>query len=381
MGLQYIGNDKIINLLGHLVSIPSVNLSLDSKNGSGEKAIAEFCVKWLSEYGIKSWFEEVAKDRANAVAEVGNGSGPTLILCAHLDTVGVNGMAISPFEPKIENGKLLGRGSYDMKAGVASIMATAVELANLKFNGKLMLALVCDEEHSSIGAQDFVNKYKADACILTEPSEEEIITAHKGFVWFEIKTKGTAAHGSRWDLGQSAISSMAKTINALTEFDESVLRKRNHPLVGSASLHCSLIDGGSAESVYAAECKMIVERRTLPNENINDVVGEIKSLVGEIDPNTEVSIRLKRSPAVCADDEKILRCMHNAYEKIMGKETKNTGVQYWMDMAFFVDAGIPTVNIGVIGEGAHADVEWVDTNSLIRSTEILVETAKVFFKK
>ena len=380
MSLQNISDDEAIDLLKKLVSIPSINPSIDTENGTGEKSIAEFCVKWLKEKGIKAWNDKVEPGRVNTIAECGNGNGSTLVLCAHTDTVGIKGMTITPFEPKIENGKLYGRGSYDMKAGAASIMACAVEIAKIKFNGKLILALVCDEEYASIGAQDFVKKYKADACILTEPTEEQIVTAHKGFVWFEITTKGNAAHGSRWDLGKSAISSMGKIINALTEFDETVLRKRTHELVGPASMHCSVINGGSAESVYASECKMKVERRTLPGENLTEVIDEISNIVKRIDSSTQLRTLLDRSPAVCNEDEEILGCLHDAFIKVKGKATENTGVQYWMDMAIFTEAGIPTVDIGIIGEGAHADVEWADVDSFIRCTEILVVTCKRFFK-
>lgn len=376
MSLQYIDNKEIIELLKNLVTIQSINPSIDKQNGTGEKEIAEYCVKWLTEHNIKAWIDEVEPGRTNVVAELGNGNGPTIVLCAHIDTVGVNGMTIPPFEPNIKEGKLFGRGSYDMKAGAASCMACVAEIAKTNFYGKLMLALVCDEEYTSIGAQHFVEKYKVDACILTEPSEEQIITAHKGFVWFEITAKGNAAHGSRWDLGKSAISQMGNIINTLTEFDENVLRKRTHDLVGPVSMHCSVIHGGSAESVYAAKCEMKVERRTLPGENLDDIVNEITGLVKSVKKTADVKTTLHRPPAVCADNEKILKCLHEAYKSVKGSNTENTGVQYWMDMAIFTDAGIPTVDIGVIGEGAHADVEWADTDSLIRCTEILVETVK-----
>jgi acetylornithine deacetylase/succinyl-diaminopimelate desuccinylase family protein len=379
MGFQYIGRGEVINLLRKLVSMESINPFIDPENGKGEKAIAEFCCQWLKQKGIKTWVDEIKPGRTNTVAEFGDGDGPTLVLYAHLDTVGVTGMTIQPFDPKIENGRLFGRGSYDMKAGAASIMACAAELAKTKLNGKLMLALVCDEEYTSIGAQDFVKKYKADACILTEPTEENIVIAHKGFVWFEITTKGRAEHGSRWDIGKSAISSMGRIINALSKFDETVLRNRTHELVGPASMHCSVIKGGSAESVYAAECKMRVERRTLPGEKITEVTDEIKGLVKDIDPTAELETIIHRNPAQCSEDEKILQCLHEAYKKIKGSATENTGVEYWMDMAIFSEADIPTADIGIIGEGAHSNIEWADVDSLIRCTEILVETCKRFF--
>src|SRR5580700_4553693 len=120
-----------------------------------------------------------------------------------------------------------------MKGSAAATMAAAAVLAAGNFAGRVMLALVADEEYASLGAQDFVKRYPADACVLTEPSEGCRVLAHKGFVWAEVVTHGRAAHGSRWDLGVSAIGKMGRIIAALEQFDRSELRSRTHPLLGS----------------------------------------------------------------------------------------------------------------------------------------------------
>src|SRR5262249_31403991 len=198
-------------------------------------AIANVAQQWLTSNGVKSWVEEAAPDRPNAIAEVGAGKSPTLVFCAHLDTVGTAGMAIPPFEPKVDGNRVYGRASYDMKGSVAAVLCAAAVLARDGFPGRLLVALVADEEYASIGAQDFVKRHTADACVLTEPSEGRLIVSHKGFLWAEIKTKGRAAHGSRWDLGISAIAKMAKVIAALECFDQQELRNRNHPLLGPGS--------------------------------------------------------------------------------------------------------------------------------------------------
>ena len=145
---------------------------------------------------MRAWCDEAAPGRPNAVAEIGDSSGPTLVLCAHLDTVGTAGMT-APFEPRYENGRVYGRGAYDMKASAAAIMSAAAELARRDIGGRVLLALVADEEYASIGAVAFVKRHAADACIVTEPSEGKLILAHKGFVWADIVTTGRAAHGSR----------------------------------------------------------------------------------------------------------------------------------------------------------------------------------------
>jgi acetylornithine deacetylase len=230
------------------------------------------------------------------VAEVGKEGGPTLIFCAHLDTVGTRGMTIPPFEPKLEGNRVCGRGSYDMKGSAAAILSAVAALAHDNLSGRVHVALVADEEYASIGAQDFVKRHKADACVLTEPSEGHLILGHKGFVWAEIVTTGRAAHGSRWDLGVSAIAKMGRIISALENFDQVELRCRVHPLVGPASQHCSLIEGGSGLSAYAEECRLKVERRTLPGESPQRVMQELEEVIRSAGEEAQVCCFLAAFP-------------------------------------------------------------------------------------
>jgi acetylornithine deacetylase len=258
--------ESVLGVLGDLIRIPSINPSLGEQGATGEKEVASFAVRWLEERGVRARLEEALPGRPNAVGEVGKGKGPALVLCAHLDTVGVAGMTIPPYEPSFRQGRVYGRGSYDMKSGVAAVMSAAASLAREPLDGKVMVALVADEEYTSRGAEQFVAEHRADGCILTEGSEGKLVLAHKGFVWVDVVTKGRAAHGSRWDLGRSAIGIMGPIIAALEDFDARELRKRVHPLVGPASMHCSMVEGGVGLSTYAPACTLTIERRTLPDE-------------------------------------------------------------------------------------------------------------------
>ena len=222
---ESLSRPAVFAILQELIRTPSVNPTISPDEAHGEAAIAKVAQDWLIANGVKSWLEEVAPGRANAVAEVGDGKGPTLIFCAHLDTVGTKGMTMPPFEPKFEGNRVYGRGSYDMKGSAAAIMSAVAVLAHDNLSGRVLVALVADEEYTSIGAQDFVKRHRADACVLTEPSEGRLILAHKGFVWAEIVTTGRAAHGSRWDLGVSAIAKMGRIISALENFDQVELRR------------------------------------------------------------------------------------------------------------------------------------------------------------
>jgi acetylornithine deacetylase len=367
-----------LEILQELIRTPSVNPTLAPNEAHGEEAIAKLARDWLAANGLKSWLEEAGPGRPNAVAEVGTGKGPTLVFCAHLDTVGTAGMTIPPFEPKLESSRVYGRGSYDMKGSAAAVMSAAAALAGDEFHGRVLVALVADEEYASIGAQDFVRRHAADACVLTEPSEGRLILAHKGFVWAEIATSGRAAHGSRWDLGVSAIAKMGKIIAALEHFDQKELRKRTHPLVGPASQHSSLIRGGSGLSTYAEECTLSVERRTLPGETPEQVMEELDEVVRASGEQAQVRRLLDRPPLSCDANSKIATSLRDAAISVTGRTPEIAGVGYWMDVALFAAAGIPSVNYGPGGAGAHEAVEWVDLDSVVTTAQILVETARRF---
>lgn len=367
--------DSVLATLQALVRIDSQNPSL-VPGAAGEREIAEYCRDALSRGGAEAWLDEVAPGRWNAVGRVGSGSAPTLVLCAHLDTVSAAGMGSPPFEPAVRDGRVYGRGAYDMKGGVAAILEAMAVLARRPLRGTVVAALVADEEYASLGAADFVRRYPSDACIVTEPSEGRLILAHKGFVWAEIETTGTAAHGSRWDLGVSAVARMGRIIAALDRFDRDVLRARTHPLLGPASLHCAMVQGGEAWSTYAPSCTLRVERRTLPAEAPAAVLGELRAVIegaGEVAAVREV---LSRSPLECPPDSPVARAVADAVCAETGSEPEAAGVAYWMDAAIFADAGSSTVDYGPTGAGAHAAEEWVELESVVRCARVLVAAAE-----
>jgi acetylornithine deacetylase len=368
----------ILDVLKQLIATPSVNPTLSPREGHGEGAITAFGKEWFDRQRVKSWLEEAAPSRANLVAEVGTGKGPTLVLCAHLDTVGTDGMTISPFEPTCDGKRVYGRGSYDMKGGAAAIMSAIAALAADPPAGKVIAALVADEEYASLGAQHFVAHHKADACIVTEPSEGNVILGHKGFVWLEIETRGRAAHGSRWDIGVSAIGKMGRIIAALEELDRVELRQRVHPLVGPASQHCSLISGGSGLSTYAQSCILKVERRTLPGETPEQVMEELRMVISSAGEQAEIRSLLARPPLTCPRDARIAESVRNAVTSIVGTPPRETGVGYWMDAALFATAGMATVDYGPTGAGAHEAVEWVDLDSVVNCAGVLAQAARLF---
>ena len=375
-----LSRDSVIGLLCDLIRIPSVNPAIAPDEAHTERAIADFACEWLSARGVRAWQEEAAPGRPNVVAEVGRpeGQGPTLVLYGHLDVVGTTGMTIPPFEPREENGRVYGRGSYDMKGGVAACMSAAAALAREDFGGRVVLALVADEEYESIGASDFVRRHRADGCVITESSHGRLIVAHKGFIWADIVTRGKAVHGSRYDLGQSAIARMGRIIAALDRFDSDVLRKREAPLVGPASMHPALVQGGVGLSTYAPSCTLQVERRILPGETAEQIRAEFEQLVRDAGEEADVVLRTVRGPMLPRPDALVTRVTIEAITAITGSAPELAGAPYWMDSAIFADAGIPSVNYGPTGEGAHEAVEWVDAASVVTCARVLAETARRF---
>ncbi len=373
-----LSRETVLQLLQDLIRIPSVNPILAPAESQGELALAEFAQAWLAARGVSAQLEEVAPGRPNVVAAVGPRDRSTLVLCGHLDTVSATGMDMPPFEARLEGDRVYGRGSYDMKGGVAAAMAAAASLAETELGGRVMVALLVDEEHSSCGADHFVARHEADACIITEPTEGRLILTHKGFVWSEITTHGRAAHGSRWDLGASAIGKMGRIIAELERFDQEVLRVRTHPELGPASLHCAVIAGGVGISTYAPECRLQVERRTLPGETPQQVSEELERAVHRVGEEATVKAYFHRTPLVCDREARIARCVREAARSITGRAPEEAGVAYWTDAAVFDAAGIPTLNFGPAGEGAHAAVEWVHLDSVVACARVLAETARRF---
>ena len=353
-------------LLADLVAIDSINPSL-VPGGAGEGEIARFVGGWLSERGLEVDIANVEPGRPNVVARArGKGGGRSLLLYAHMDVVGVDGMA-DPFSPRVEGNRLYGRGAYDMKAGLAAIMVAATNVAERGVAGDVIIAAVCDEEFASVGAQAVAESVRADAAIVTEPTGTEITIAiaHKGFTWHEIVVRGRAAHGSRPEDGLDAIARMGPILVELDRFAAELNGRPGHPLLGPGSIHASIIDGGRELSTYPESCRLQLERRTLPGETIEIVEAELATLLGDADATLHTA--LVREPFEIAADAPIV----TAARRALGQETPVTGGIGWADSAIFSAAGIPTVIFGPGGEGAHAAVEWVDLDQLDRCVSAL----------
>lgn len=380
-----IGLDSIESLIAELVSIDSRNPALGSEGDeAGEKEIASRVADRMQRIGLEVDYWEPAPGRPNVVGVLrGRGHGRSLMWNAHLDTVGVEGMH-HPFEPTIRNGRLYGRGAQDMKGSLAAqlVAASLLKESEEPLAGDVFVAAVADEEHKSIGTEAVVDRYDPDGAIVTEPTDLKLARAHKGFVWIDIWTRGRAAHGSRPNEGIDANMHMGRVLGHLDELNRALLSREGHLLVGVPSLHAGKIRGGSASSVYAAECHLRMERRTVPGESADDALAEVQTILDALREEddcfeAEAEVAFARDPLETPADAPIAVATRESLASMLdGEPPSDVGASFWTDAAILAAAGTETVVLGPKGDGLHTTEEWVDVSSVAHLAEVLAETAR-----
>jgi len=372
----------IVPLLADLVRIDSTNPDLVS-GAAGEGAIARFIVAWADQQGLDVHVVEPAPGRPSVVVVArGTGGGRSLMLNGHIDTVGVAGMK-EPFSGRVEAGKLYGRGAYDMKGGVAACLWAAARAKGRRLRGDVVVTCVADEEVASLGIQAVLGAWRTDAAIVTEPTGLDVCVAHKGFVWLDVEVHGRAAHGSRPDLGVDAIAKAGHVLTAVDELDRALRAGAGRPLLGTGSVHVSLINGGQEMSSYPERCVIGIERRTVPGETVARVEAELQAILDAAahrDPafRAERRTTLARDPFAAPEGAPIVALVQHHAAGVTGKERRVYGDTGWMDAAFIAAAGIPTVVFGPGGAGAHASEEWADVESVRHCTDVLLAVAAEF---
>jgi acetylornithine deacetylase len=374
-------SEPVIALLRNLVAINSVNPSL-VPGAAGEGEIAAAVAASMRQIGMDVEVDEVAPGRPNVVGVLeGRSAGRSLMLCGHTDTVGVDGMA-APFDPVERNGRLYGRGAQDMKSGVAAMIDAARLVARTGLRaGRLLVAAVVDEEYASIGADALVARWRADGAVVTEPTDLEVAVAHKGFAWCEVETRGRAAHGSRPREGRDAIVRMGRVLQALEALDRDLQAREPHALMGTASLHASIIAGGRELSSYPDRCVLQYERRTIAGETVAMVEQEMADLIGTLhagDPDFEATARMTvtRPAYEIARDHALPQALARAATRVCGATVPFSAMTFWTDAAALGSAGIPSVLFGPGGAGLHGPEEYVNVADVLRcrdSLALLVE--------
>jgi len=364
------------------VAINSVNPTL-VPGAPGEAAVADAIASEMRRLGLDVSVEEVVPGRPNVIGVLeGRAKGRSLMFCGHTDTVGVAGMT-DPFIPIERNGRLYGRGSQDMKGGVAAMIAAAGQLAERGLAaGRVIVAAIVDEEHSSVGADALVRKWTADAAVVTEPTDLEIAIGHKGFAWVEVEVAGKAAHGSRPKDGEDAILRMGRVLGQLELLDRQLQLRPAHALVGTGSLHASFVNGGHELSSYPDRATLQMERRTLPGEPESTALDEVQAILDGLsgtDPTFRAAARhLFSRPAYELPADHVLpRALSEAVSS-GGRIPRITGASFWTDAAVLGHAGIPSILFGPGGAGLHSIEEYVNVEDVLTCRAALIELASLW---
>jgi len=383
---QQVDAKEQLELLSKLVAINSVNPDL-VPGAPGERKIAEFVASYLEEFGFEVKLQRTSRnDRPNVIGILhGSGGGKTLMLNGHLDTVGVAGMD-DPFTPRLKDGKLYGRGAYDMKGGLSSMLLASklVKQNAPKLRGDLIVTGVVDEEFASVGTEEVAKEYHADGGIVLEASDLDIGVAHKGFAWIDVETFGKAAHGSMPDLGIDAILSMGEFLTKIEELEGRLSHSKPHPMLGPGSIHACIIQGGRELSTYPDHCLVQLERRTIPGETEDQVAKEIQGIIDDLHGSrgerfrASSRITLFREPWEADKNSAVVKSLSKAILTVSGREGGMTSDSGWMDSAILDGVGIPCAIFGPGGFGAHGLEEYVNFDEVVECTSILIETIRNF---
>jgi acetylornithine deacetylase len=367
-----------------LVRVDSRNPTL-VPGAPGEGPAAALLADVLRAWGARRVeLVEVAPGRPNVIARFGTGAGArSLMFNGHLDVVGTDGMTHPPFDAAEEGGLLRGRGSADMKGGIAAMCAAAARAHRAGVPGEIVVAAVIDEEYESLGTRALVaSGVRADAAVLPEPTRLALAPAHRGFAWIEAEFRGRAAHGSRYDIGVDAVRHAGLVLAELDALDGDELPRRTpHPLLGRPSVHASTVAGGVGWSTYPERCVLRIERRTLPGETAADALAEVEAACARVRarrPQLDVTLRLETSqlPSDVPVGAPIARAVAQAAEAAAGAAPAVEGLSAWTDAALLNEAGIPAVCYGPGDIAlAHAAAEWVPVAEVEQAAAVLTRLA------
>jgi acetylornithine deacetylase len=366
---------KTETLLQELISIPSVNPAFLQQGDphAGEKSVGEFLAKAAARAGLDVKFEEVLPGRSNLLARLAPRGKvrQRILLAPHLDTVNA---AETQFKPRKTKGRIVGRGACDAKGSVAVMLDSVCDLATggrRPAQTEIVFAGLVDEEHAQAGARALAaSGLKAELAIVGEPTCEQIVTAHKGSLWLELKTSGKAAHGARPELGVNAVHQMAKVVDVLETEYAARLRTRRHKLLGFATVSVGIINGGTQPNIVPDHCTISIDRRTLPGETQSLVRHEIQSILRKCNLRARVT-NGKLAPCLPLETDPRLP-LAAQFLRCAGQE-RPMGVHYFCDASVLAHGGIPSIVFGP-GDIAHAHTadEWISLKSLERAKALLL---------
>jgi acetylornithine deacetylase len=367
-------------LLADLIRADSTNPDLEP-GGAGEFEVAGIIARFMDRIGMRVDLWEPVPGRPNVVGVLpGAGGGRSLMFCGHTDVVGAEPAG---FSPVVRDGRMYGRGTADMKAGLAAALIAAERLAaGQRLAGDVLVACVIDEEWASLGAEAVIGRHHADAAVLPERTDLDVVFAHGGFAWYELTSEGREAAGTEPDRGRDGIALLGPVLSGIVELDR-LLAARATPEWGRPGIHASTIRGGRIYPMMPAECVLGVERCLMPGESLAESRAEMEGLLSagrEADARFRGSFRsvIAREPVMLARSEPIVQAIALAAAGELGRPPVVRSHDGWMDSGVLVEAGIPCVAFGPIGAGLHTAEEWVDVDSVTTCARVLERLARAF---
>ncbi|MGA2518922.1 MAG: M20 family metallopeptidase [Thermodesulfobacteriota bacterium] len=373
----FIRKKELVDLTIHLVQIATENPP------GNEKTAAQFLRSLLSRMGFKIKTVLSPRGRWNIIAERRWGKGGrTLIFNGHLDVVPAGDPSqwkYPPFEGKLSKGRIYGRGASDMKSGIVSFIhaLATIERSKIRLHrGAVILHLVSDEESHGHQGMGFLTQkvgIQGDAALVGEPTDLQPVIAQKGALWLRISTFGKSAHASRPHLGVNAVEKMTKLIERLN----SILLEKEHPLLGKPTLSIGTIQGGTKINIVPDRCEIEVDRRILPGEKKEAVLGEMKAILDSLRPQDPLfQYRMEEidfaEPSEVDPEEEIVRIGVEAIQEVMGKKPLLRAFSGFTDSRFYVNHyHIPTLILGPGGvDQAHTTNESVEVEALLQAAHI-----------
>jgi acetylornithine deacetylase ArgE len=371
-------------LLRDLVALPSVNpMGRDLPAALiHEHRVTAYLEGFFRDLGVPYERQTVAPGRDNIVARCElSGARRTLLFEAHQDTVPVDGMTIDPFGARIEGNRLYGRGACDIKGGMAAMLTALARLAREKPRGAANLVMACtvDEEHTFLGVQELVKRgVKADFAVVAEPTQLNIVHAHKGVARWKLWTMGRSCHSSSPEQGVNAIYRMGRVLTAIAEFAEQLRASRSDPLLGPPTISVGRIEGGVSVNTVPDRCQIEIDRRIIPGEKPTATPGQLAEFLqqAQLGFAVEMSELWINAPALDPrGSEDLVQLLGQAINQVRGSHRVHP-VPYGTDASSIAEAGIPAV---VFGPGdiaqAHTRDEWLDLQQLEEASEILYRLA------
>ncbi len=383
-----INEQKLVADLSKMVSIPSANtFGKEDPTNPVEEAIAQYYEEQLKSLGFEINSADVENGRRNVWGTLkGSGKGPTVLLAGHMDTVGIEGYD-EPFSGEVKDGKIYGRGSCDMKAGLAAYLEVARILVETgeTLSGDLIIAGVVDEEYGMIGSKHFgTHGPKIDFAIVAEPSSLKLSIAHRGQVCLSLKTYGLSAHSSVPENGINAIYHMNSAITALRKYADDLSKRKPDPLCGMPTLSIGVITGGESVSSVPDWCEIEIDRRMIPGESFDSIHKEFSEVLNKLaeeipDFKYELTKPSLNAPPLSTDvNSPVVKAIVESYKKVCNQEPEFMTFPGSTDAPNF---GCPTVICGAGSlEQCHTINEYVPISEMKTAVSIYLETIRILLK-